>query len=379
MVSPPIRGIIDFTKNYPGSESKTAELARQFCADKGIEPTNLTVITRPDQAEQLSAAFPGARCVTAMAPSQAIATAEQLIRACEPAQRVHLVSYNGRMLSLESLNPLVEALSFSKVRRVGQFNGFPKTYGPRGLALVEPIVSETSPSAQVVVSADTVSSGESPATAAVEAAPSVAEEPRSRRMVRLLRERKMGPFAIERPLAYEALDEVIREGNHRNLAETLDRAIDRLRQTDKVQVKESPDSEDRDRSKLLFGIRQFLHHVLTQAKVVKDAEGSPIGSDWRGSSRQVAGLEENWRVKADAQVVLAIVREMKDITPRDLKNLARALFYSPDEQYQAHVSACVEYLLDSGKVKQAFEAGECYLRVGDETPPPTERLRAVVS
>ena len=69
---------------------------------------------------------------------------------------------------------------------------------------------------------------------------------------------------------------------------------------------------------------------------------SPIG---KADQLRFTQLPSIGRWRADGQIILAMLKEMNDISPRDIKNLARALFYSPDEDSQAKIREAVDLLL----------------------------------
>jgi hypothetical protein len=92
-----------------------------------------------------------------------------------------------------------------------------------------------------------------------------------------------------------------------------------------------------------------------------------VGGDWRGKATPVAKLAPDWIARADGQLILELLKELSDVSTRDLKNLARALYYNSTAAAEARVRAAVLHLLDAGLAEEVEENGESFLRQSSES------------
>ena len=339
------RAIADLSKNFRDTEKPSIALFKYFCAEERIDPRDVTVVIRQDQEALGDDILPFASRVTVRHHGEAPAEILRLISAGGPAGVIYLVSYNKAVLDLERIHPLVKASSFRALRNGRSFR--------QAVASTEaiPAVATMSPEEETKsVSPDPVPAPEpqpEPST------PQVVH--RSRLMVEILRKRKAGPFSMARPLVYTAIEGVVNERPGLLLGELLDDAVHR------AQAAAPADTEGKPQAWPV--IRKFVEQLCTRARVFLAADDSCVGGDWRGKATPVAKLAPNWIARADGQLIVELLKELSDVSVRDMKNLARALYYNSSADAEARVREAVLHLLDVGLAEEVEENGESYLRL----------------
>ena len=381
----PLRALFDFSKTHFGTDEETIALAVNFCAERSIEKENVSIICLRRHLEMLKDGFLGAAVQLVRHHAEGPLAAKSLLQNLGPTQKMFVVSYNGAVLDqVDATNPLFEAMSFSSLKRgpgsrPSRFaeHEAVKRFGElfRLTDRLPEEVGVTPAPARSTVAADPdaeprpQSSGDAGAEATPSGSDRQHQEHRSRKMGEIVKKARFGPFPLIRPQLWDEIDAVVRDERGLPLSTALDRAIDRLKSalTSALEVGERDPERDR---RTWIAVRRFAEQALVRAGVAMGPEETPIASDWRTSNVPVSSMAENWRVRTDAEIVLVIVRGLDDVSPRDDKNLARALFFSSTDACTTHVRQCVAYLLESGKAVEIFEEGECYLRPAEDADGP---------
>lgn len=339
------RAIADLSKNFRDTEKPSIGLFLKFCVQQGIEPRDITIVMRQDQVaigDDLSPAF---NRVIVRNNGEGPAEILRLLHTGGPAEVIYLVSYNRSVLDLEKIHPLVKACSFRALRNGQSFRQVVATADAIPLPVTAP--PESDPVSPVVLDPAPDQPPQEVATPQVH---------RSRLMVEALRRRKVGPFSMARPLVYDAIEQVIneRQGDGVLLGELLDDAVRR------AQMAVPADTDGKPQAWSV--IRKFMEQLCTRARVFLAADASSVGGDWRGKATPVAKLASNWIARADGQLVLELLNEFSDVSTRDIKNLARALYYNSMAPAEARAREAVLYLLDEGLAEEVEENGESFLK-----------------
>ncbi len=339
------RAIADLSKNFRDTERPSIALFKQFCAEQRIDPRDVTVVIRQDQEALGDDIMPIANRVTVRNYGEAPADILRLLNAVGPAGVIHLVSYNKAVLDLEKIHPLVKASSFRALRNGRSFR--------QAIASAEAIPSQAvaAPEQETKSAVPEQAPEPQPQPQSEPSAPQVVH--RSRLMVEILRRRKAGPFSMARPLVYNAIEQVLNERQGLLLGELLDDAVGR------AQASAPPDTDGKPQAWPV--IRKFVEQLCTRARVFLTADDTCVGGDWRGKATPVAKLAPKWIARADGQLILELLQELSDVSTRDMKNLARALYYNSTAAAEARVREAVLHLLDAGLAQEVEENGESYL------------------
>jgi hypothetical protein len=107
----------------------------------------------------------------------------------------------------------------------------------------------------------------------------------------------------------------------------------------------------------------FVESLLTRAGVVLDEKRNAIKGGWSCGLAEVQSLADNWRLNADAEILLCLIREMDDISQNDLGHLAGLLYHSRSDEGEEKVLQLVHVLLQDGRVTEIEEDGVRYLRL----------------
>ena len=340
------RAIADLSKNFRDTERPSIALMKHFCAEQRIDPRDVTVVIRQDQEALGDELLPFANRVTVRNYGEAPAEILRLLNAGGPAGVIQLVSYNKAVLDLEKIHPLVKASSFRALRNGRSFR--------QAVAATDTTPSQPVAVPELETKSEMPEPTPEPQPQPEPSTPMVVQH-RSRLMVDILRKRKAGPFSTARPLVYNAIEQVVNERQGLLLGELLDDAVRR------AQDAGPPDTEGKPQAWSV--IRKFAEQLCTRARVFLAADDSCVGGDWRGKATPVAKLAPNWIARADGQLILELLRELPDISTRDMKNLARALYYNSTAAAETRVREAVLHLLDEGLAEEVEENGEGYLRV----------------
>jgi hypothetical protein len=126
----------------------------------------------------------------------------------------------------------------------------------------------------------------------------------------------------------------------------------------RIQGKESDDKKQ-PWSKVV----PFVKRILTDGEALIGADEKPIQAGWSASLEPVAKLASDWRARADAEILLALIKATEDISDDDVSNLAGLIYHSRKDEDRERIFMAVTHLLRSGKVVERREGSRRYLRV----------------
>lgn len=254
-------------------------------------------------------------------------------------------------------NPWVQLVRSSKHAAIAS----PRPISDGTSALAAPVEDRHSRDDVPPLPAPTKSSAE-PRLAVVDESAVEAEttetEHRSRRMEQKIREANMGPFVTCRLACYASIEELDLSTGSYSLSALIQHAIAGARQ----KLQDGEETRENYESQPWRRMGSFLHTVLTRAGAVLDGDG-PLADSILSQRKTVTGLSENWKTRADSQILIPVIRSMDDITLYDLPNLAGALYHDRGDEGQAQVLRCLEFLINEGLVTEVEVDGTRFLRL----------------
>ena len=196
--------------------------------------------------------------------------------------------------------------------------------------------------------------------------------PRSRTLGSVLRDENMGPFAEARSAMETAIDKLGTTGL--SVDELISRAVDDSRTQLGESVKKQP----------WLSIGNFYRRILLKWGALLDEDGRPIGPGWGSGPTRVKSMSENWTVQIDAAMLLALIEKVDDISDRDAKHLARAIYHRASPEDVDKITRAVVELIRQGKVEQIDREGVSVLRTkaaprstGDEGQSERAAIRVI--
>jgi len=110
-------------------------------------------------------------------------------------------------------------------------------------------------------------------------------------------------------------------------------------------------------------VRDSMMRLMVQAGVVSDEEGTPLTWGFSGVQRCACSLDESFRIKADAELVIAALETVNSLGYSQLEDLAGALYHSRGGEAEEMVVKVLQYLIDRGRVEEYEENSEPYFRL----------------
>jgi len=95
----------------------------------------------------------------------------------------------------------------------------------------------------------------------------------------------------------------------------------------------------------------FMERLLLEAGALTGADGKSIPVGWESPLTVVQSLADDWVVKIEAEIVLALI-DCEEISEREVPNVARALHHNARPEAQMAVRRAIIYLFKSEKVEQ---------------------------
>jgi hypothetical protein len=185
---------------------------------------------------------------------------------------------------------------------------------------------------------------------------------RSRRLEVFLKTKGMGPYTVARLAMYDAIEATVGDAaaNGGKLL-TLDSLIDAA-MVKASEVLRGAGRDTAEKRQPWSKIKSFLQRLLTQAAVLLDENGQPISAGWSSRLRSVKGFAEDWRTKADAEIVLSLITDADDISEDDASSLAGILYHKHDLDSRAAVFRAVAYLIETERAIEQTDGGKRTLR-----------------
>jgi len=176
---------------------------------------------------------------------------------------------------------------------------------------------------------------------------------RSRQFESLLKPAGMEPLTDARRALYDAIEEIVTADDHL----TLDLLISRAKEQAKMSL-EAAGKGNQPWSRA----GSLVMRLLTTAAVLIGEEQRPIVAGWAGSLEKVTGLVESWRIKADAEIILALITLTDDVSVDDVSNLAGLLYRQRSDETRELVLKAVKHLLISDKAVEVVRGARRYLK-----------------
>lgn len=109
----------------------------------------------------------------------------------------------------------------------------------------------------------------------------------------------------------------------------------------------------------------FMEDILTQSGAASKADGTPIEPGFSSGLAEVSSLADDWEIRADGEILAALLLERDDVSQHDIPNLAGALYHSRDDAAQLRVLKVIAYLIQAGRAKELVVDGVRLLRSSD--------------
>ncbi len=193
---------------------------------------------------------------------------------------------------------------------------------------------------------------------------SLAKEDRSRKMEESIRRRQMGPYTTCRLAMFEAIAEVMagHQANGIALKELLASAL----RIAEAKLDNDPDRTAKAREQPWRKVEAYMANLLARSGTLLDEAGKSIGFGFRFGLAMVHSLSPNWEVKADAEILLALLGDWHDVSQRDIPNLAGVLYHDRGGvSSQGRALAVVQYLVQQRRVVESHCDGVKFIRLAD--------------
>lgn len=210
------------------------------------------------------------------------------------------------------------------------------------------------PQVSVWVPQQAVQPGAAAASAGDESEPG---ETRSQRFIRCLKDGGFGPFSDLRLKVYESVEFVLKENaGGLNESELIKRAVDRVRVDGPGEFLRRDRVIPRDQFPWRK-LREFLSKLLRRQAVLIGPDGAAFTPSFVTVSRPVHGLEQDWRLRLEGELLVELVRHCDDIGYGDLDDLVGALLADRSSENTRWVEGVIGYLMDAGRLEQDGETG----------------------
>jgi hypothetical protein len=160
-------------------------------------------------------------------------------------------------------------------------------------------------------------------------------------MSETIKTRLMGPFPTARPIVYQALENYINSNS--NTTPSLNALVEAAIQSAKTILGQS--------AQPWAAIRTVTEKQLLRSGAALDERGKPLPDDWRSKALTVYRLAENWRSRAEGEILLALFAA-QDFNGGQLVDIARAVWGSSSAATVARAQAVLQLLISSGRVQE---------------------------
>jgi hypothetical protein len=170
----------------------------------------------------------------------------------------------------------------------------------------------------------------------------------SERYLKILKSNDFGPFQEVRAAVYDQIDKLIAEEQSIRVRDIVAQSVNNVRSAvDEARTERRVYLiKDLNRNIPWGRFRSFISVLLTRRPVLRSDE-TALTASWRDLDALVTGIEEDWRVKLDSELIVFLLEHGCELGVYSEEDLAGALFNS--RSAVGLVQDCIALLIKEGR------------------------------
>jgi hypothetical protein len=166
---------------------------------------------------------------------------------------------------------------------------------------------------------------------------------------------KLGPYTVCRIAIYQQISEVLKTFEHGCVRDIVSDARKKAESSHLF-----TNEEARGKAPWKFAARLVETLILKSGSAI-GSDGSTIPNGFSAAIQPVKSFVDEWQLRADAELVLSLIVEFRDISQDDVEDVAGVLYYKRDQQEQKRILELVDILMSSGRICEVEQNGRVLL------------------